>query len=425
MSTREAAPADDAAYGVVRAGAPRVALVHDWLVTFGGAESLLAELVRCVPAAPVHVLVDFFDAAQHRRLGAAQVHTSFVQRVPGARTRYWYYTPLMAAAVERFDLGAFDLVLSSSHAFAKGVLVGPDQLHVSYVHSPIRFAWDLQAYYLERFGWTSRAKQLAALAAFHYLRLWDARTPNGVDLMLCNSEFVRRRIQKTYRRRAHVVYPPIDVDRFAYADTKQDYYLTGSFMNPFKRLDLVVQAFSQMPARQLRVFGEGPDLARCRSLAGPNVQFLGRLDDDALVTQLQGARAFVFAAPEDFGMLMAEAQACGTPVIAYGYGGAREIVRELDQPAPTGTLFPAQTLASLRAAVERFERAEVLPEACRRNALRFSSARFRRQVRRILALSWQLWSSARWPADEAALFALLAEAASAHALPDSAVRPES
>jgi hypothetical protein len=379
----------------------KLALIHDWLVTFGGAEGLLGELVRCFPDAPVHVLVDFFSAEHHRRLGAQRITTSFVQQLPRADRDYWYYAPLMASAVERFDLRPYQLVLSSSHAFAKGVLVDPDQLHISYVHSPMRFVWDLQTYYLERFGWTRGAKKLAALAAFHYLRLWDARTAHGVDLMIANSKFVRRRILKTYRRRAHIVYPPIDTERFAYAAHKEDFYLAGSFMNPFKRVDLIVEAFRELPTRKLVVFGEGPQLEHCRAIATPNVEFVGRLSDDKLVRYLQAARAFLFAAPEDFGMLMAEAQSCGTPVIAYGKGGAAEIVRE-----QSGVLFGEQSVPALCDAVERFERDRAIhPEHCRASALRFSAPLFRRQISRIVALSWERWQSDRWPDDESSLFA--------------------
>jgi len=399
-------------YGIRHTGPVRSALVHDWLVTFGGAEGLLAELVRCLPGAPVHALVDFFTPEQHHQLGDPVIVPSFVQHLPWARDKYWYYAPLMAAAVERFDLRSYDRVLSSSHSFAKGILVDPDQLHLSYVHSPIRFVWDLQHYYLERFGWTSGAKKLAALAAFHYLRIWDVRSVHGIDLLLCNSEFVRRRILKTYRRNAQIVYPPVDLERFAYSEDKQDFYLAGSFMNPFKRIDLVIEAFNGLPHRHLRVFGEGPQLEHCRAIAGPNIEFIGRLDNEELVSQLQAARAYVFAAPEDFGMLMAEAQACGTPVIAYAKGGASEIVRDLDGTEPTGALFHDQTVASVRAAVERFEQSsKVCSESCHKHARRFSSARFRRQVAHILEVTWQYWASARWPSDESQLFGLLNEVA--------------
>ena len=382
----------------------KLALIHDWLTTFGGAEGLLAELVRCYPDAPVHVLVDFFNHQNRERLGASRIVTSFVQRLPRAERNYWYYAPLMASAVEQFDLREYQVVLSSSHAFAKGVLVDPDQLHISYVHSPMRFAWDLQNYYLERFGWTRGPKKLAALAAFHYLRLWDSRTSHGVDLMLANSKFVRRRIHKTYGRRAHVVYPPIDCERFTFEPHKQDFYLTGSFMNPFKRVDLVVQAFRRLPKRKLIVFGDGPQLAYLRSIASPNVEFVGWLSDPELVRYLQAARAFVFAAPEDFGMLMAEAQACGTPLIAYGKGGAVEIVRE-----GSGVLFEEQSVLSLCAAVERFEQTPIEPEHCRASALRFDAPRFRAQMEQIVAVSWERWRSERWPDDEWTLFSEFTE----------------
>jgi glycosyltransferase involved in cell wall biosynthesis len=269
----------------------------------------------------------------------------------------------------------------------------------------------LQNYYLERFGWNSGPKLCAALAVFHYLRLWDTRTSNGVDLMLCNSDYVRRRILKTYRRPAFVVYPPIDTERFGLQEKKQDFYLTGSFMNPFKRIDLVVQAFAKLPNRRLVVFGEGPDMPRIRSLAGPNVVFVGRLSNERLVEYLQSARAFVFGAPEDFGMIMAEAQSCGTPVLAYAEGGASEIVRDLDTKYPTGALYAEQTPESLLECVQRFERATTIaPESCRANVMRFSTPQFHSRLGHILDVSWFHWTRSEWPVHEEQLYPLFADA---------------
>lgn len=389
---------------------PRTVLVHDWLVNWGGAESVLVELVKCFPRAPIYVLIDFFDDMQRRQLNASHIVTSFMQNIPGARRNFWYYSALMPAAVERLDLRGYDLVLSDSHSFAKGVLVHPEQLHISYVHSTPRFAWDLQDYYLERFGWNSGPKSCAALAVFHCLRLWDTRTSNGVDLMLCNSDYVRRRIIKTYRWPAFVVYPPIDTERFVLQEKKQDFYLTGSFMNPFKRIDLVVQAFAKMPNSRLVVFGEGPDMPSIRALAGPNVGFVGRLSNERLVEYLRSARAFVFGAPEDFGMIMAEAQSCGTPVLAYAEGGASEIVRDLGTEHPTGVLYGEQTPESLIECIQRFERATTIAaESCRANAMRFSTPRFHSRLGHILDVSWSHWSRNQWPVHEEQLFPLLAD----------------
>ena len=356
----------------------RVAIVHDWLTVYGGAERVLKYILDLFPKAELFSMVDFLSTADRAFLDGRKVHTSFVQRLPGARKLYRQYLPLMPLAVEQFDLSKFDLVISSSYAVAKGVITGPDQLHISYVHSPIRFAWDLQHQYLEQAGMRRGLKGAIARALLHRLRLWDSRTANGVDHFIANSAFIGRRIWKVYRRPAQVIYPPVDVRGFRLAQDKGESYVTVSRLVPYKRVDLLVAAFARMPNRRLVVVGTGPDYEKLHRSAPPNVKFVGYLPSSNVRAVIERARAFVFAAEEDFGIVLVEAQASGTPVIAFGKGGAAEIVRDLDDAVPTGVLFGEQTPDSLIAAVERFEldSYRITPSACRRNAERFGHTRF-------------------------------------------------
>ncbi|MDN7665691.1 glycosyltransferase family 4 protein [Burkholderia vietnamiensis] len=363
----------------------KIAIVHDWLVSPGGAERVLAHMIDCFPQADLYSLVDFLDDRECLR-GRA-VCTSFIQKLPFARTRYRSYLPLFPLAIEQFDLSDYDVVLSSSYAVAKGVLSGPDQFHASYVHSPVRYAWDLQHQYLNEAGLAHGAKSALARALLHYIRNWDARSANGVDRVAANSRFIARRIRKTYRRDATVIYPPVDVEHLALCTDKEAFYLTASRLVPYKRIDLIVEAFSRTPERRLVVIGDGPEMAKIRALAGPNVTLLGYQPFDVLHDHLQRARAFVFAAEEDFGISPVEAQACGTPVIAYGKGGVRESVRAWPGAGATGLFFRTQSVDALLDALARFEalpRGSISPHACRANAELFGAARFRRELTRFV-----------------------------------------
>jgi len=372
----------------------KTAIIHDWLVTYAGAERVLEEMLQCFPEADLFSLIDFVPAAQRAFLRGKTPTTSFMQKLPRVQSRYRNYLPLMPLAVEQFDLSRYDLIISSSHAVAKGVLTGPDQLHVCMCYSPIRYAWDLQHQYLHESGLTRGLKSWIARLILHYIRLWDCRTANGVDQFIAISGFIARRIAKTYRRDAVIVYPPVDVERFALREKKDYFYVTASRLVPYKKIDLIVEAFSAMPGRSLVVIGDGPDLAKIRAKAGANVRVLGFQDDETLRDHLQRARAFVFAAEEDFGIAPLEAQACGTPVIAYGKGGAAETIvgasgNEHSPSSPTGVFFMEQTVRSICAAVERFEATEsdFLPQACRANALRFAPDRFRDEFKATVARS--------------------------------------
>lgn len=369
-----------------RIALPKTALVHDWLPVYAGAERVLEQMIQVRPSSDLFSLIEFLSEEERGFLQGKDVTTSFLQHLPLARQAYRYYLPLAPLALEQFDLSDYPLVLSSSYAVAKGALTSAHQLHVSYVHSPVRYAWDLYHQYLRTDGLGRGLKGLAARVVLHYLRLFDAASARRVDLYVANSQHVARRIWKTYRRRAEVIYPPVDLSGFTLEEQKQDYYVTVSRLVSYKRVDLVVDAFSNMPGRKLVVIGDGPDAERLAARAGSNVELLGYQPAEVLRRYLRHARAFVYAAEEDFGIAPVEAQACGTPVIAYGRGGVCETVKD----EQTGLLFQKQSAAHLQEAVQAFERQEERfdPERIRRHAEQFGVERFRRELRDLLSRAW-------------------------------------
>lgn len=352
--------------------------MHDWLTVYGGAEGVLSGILDCYPDADLFSIVDFLPDANRDFLKGKLVSTSFIQSLPFANRRYRSYLPLMPLAVEQFDLSSYDLIITSSHAVAKGVITGPGQLHICYCHSPMRYAWDMQHQYLRESNLLGGLKGWLAKYFLHKMRIWDLRTSFGVDFFIANSNFVARRIWKVYRRSSRVIYPPVNIEKFNIYPDKEDFYLTASRMVPYKRIDLIVEAFALMPDRQLIVIGDGPDLEKIKSRAGKNVLMMGYQQNDVLVQYMQKAKAFIFAAEEDFGIVPLEAQACGTPVIAYGKGGALETVIDSSLKR-TGVFFAHQTVSSIHEAIERFEKlsVKVNPEDCRENALRFSNENFK------------------------------------------------
>lgn len=362
----------------------RIAIVCDWLVTVGGAENFLGELLQCFPEADLFSVVDFLDHQQRDFLQQKTVTTTFIQHLPFAKKKYRSYLPLMPLAIEQLDLSAYSLIISSSHAVAKGVITGPDQMHISYIHSPMRYAWDLQHQYLKETGLNKKWYGWLARYFLHRLRMWDFRSAQSVDYFIANSNYIARRISKTYRRKATVIYSPIALDHFipCSPSEKKDFYLTASRLVPYKRIDLIVEAFSQLPNKELIVIGEGPEMSKIKNKAGKNVKILGYQSNEILRDYLKKAKAFIFAAEEDFGLLPLEAQASGTPVIAYGKGGALETVKGLDDTKPTGLFFQEQNIASLCKGIELFERNQstFTQENCLLNASRFSPAQFRTQM---------------------------------------------
>ncbi len=345
---------------------------------------MLEQMLLAYPEADLFAVCDFLPAGHRAMLGGRKPHTTFIQRLPWSSKKHSLYLPLMPLAIEQLDLSSYELVLSSSHCVAKGVLTGPNQTHVSYVHASVRYAWQLQQQYLQEMGLTSGLGSLLIRSVLHYIRMWDLRSAVGVDRFIANSRYVAAQVTKLYRQPCKLLHPPVDLERFPLVTEKQDFYVTASRLVPYKRIDLVVKAFARMPHRRLVVIGEGPEGARVRAAAAghENIEIVGYKSDAELRDIVSQARAFVFAAIEDFGIAPVEAQACGTPVIALGQGGALDTVRPLGSSRPTGVYFSQQTEESLIAAVEEFEAEShrITPFNCRENAQRFSSEMFRRDL---------------------------------------------
>ncbi|WP_447955920.1 glycosyltransferase [Vreelandella sp. EE7] len=360
----------------------RVAIVHDWLTTWAGAEKALAELVGCFPQAEIFTTVNFLQTQDIPALRNNVIHTSFIQRLPLARKRYRHYLPLMPLAVEQFDLKGFDLILSSSHAVAKGVIPDPNAVHICYCYSPMRYAWDMQHQYLREIGKERGVMSWLMRWQLHRLRQWDYISAQRVDHFVAISSYIQRRIATCYRRDADVIYPPVDVKKFRHDQPREAFYLTASRMVPYKRIDLVIEAFNRMPDKQLVVIGDGPDYAKLSALAGPNVTLLGFQPDEVLINHLERTQAFLFMAEEDFGILPVEAQAAGAPVIGYGVGGLTETTLN----GVSGLWVSKQSSDALIEQVRHFEAKRLAepgtfsPAACRQSAERFSTANFIRSI---------------------------------------------
>ena len=360
----------------------RVAVVHDWLYVIGGAERVLREILNCYPDADVFTLFDFLTPDNRKELGFDRAQTSFLQTMPFMRKHHRSYLPLMPLAVEQFDLSAYDLVISSNYAVAKGVLTGPDQVHVAYVHSPMRYAWDLQHSYLRESGYARGLKSALARMTLHYMRLWDTRTASGPDAIIANSEFIARRIRKVYGRTAQVIYPPVTLAKQSADAPRRRHFLAASRLVPYKNIEVVIEAFRHLPDLELIVAGDGPQAKHLRALAGPNVSFAGFVSDSHMRELMTTARALIFAAEEDFGIIPVEAQAEGTPVLALARGGARETV-VATPPQRTGMYFPHPEPRAIADCVRAFVAQEhtFSRSICRANASRFSAQRFRSEFK--------------------------------------------
>lgn len=369
----------------------KVALVHEWLTTFAGSEKVTEQILKLYPQADLFAVVDFLDDNDRQYLQGKQATTTFIQRLPGAKKHYQKYLPLMPVAIEQLDVTKYDLVISSSHAVAKGVITGPDQLHICYCHSPIRYGWDLHHQYLTESGLTRGPKSWFARWMLHKFRMWDVRTANGVDVFVSNSDYIGRRIRKAYGRDSITIYPGVDVEHFQLETEKDDYYFVASRLVPYKKIHEIVKAFAQMPDKTLIVAGKGPDFERIRAIATPNVTLKGFVSDDEMNTLMQKAKAFVYAAEEDFGIVPIEAMACGTPVIGFSRGGLGETVI----PGKTGVHFTEQTAESIKNAVTAFESETFDAQAIRAFAEGFSNDRFRREFKTLvdkqLGLGHQDW----------------------------------
>lgn len=361
----------------------KIAVVHDWLVVNGGAEKVLQSIMEVFPDADIFTIVDFLEDKDRAWLKDKSVTTSFVQGFPFAKKKYRSYFPLFPIAIEQLDVTNYDLIISSSYSVAKGVITGPEQLHICYCHSPARYAWDLQFQYLKEASLAKGFKSVIARYILHKFRIWDYRTANGVDVFIANSAFIQKRIKKCYGRDSEIIFPPTNLDKFTLSENKQNYFLAASRLVPYKRIDLIVEAFVKMPQHKLKVIGDGPEMSKIVRLASgtSNIEILGFQDDETLQYHMQQAKAFVFAAEEDFGIIPVEAQASGTPVIAYGKGGCLETVVN----GKTGIHFSEQTVEKLIEAVSDFEPKKLLsPKEIREHAYGFSVKSFKTKLLKLI-----------------------------------------
>ena len=367
----------------------KVAIVHEWFTSMRGGEKVVATLLKLFPQADVYALLHkkgSVDAIIESR----GVRTTFIDRLPFKNTRYPYYLPLFPTAIETFNLKDYDLVISSSHCVAKGVRVGPNTLHISYIHTPMRYVWDMYENYFhpQRLNWVTR--RLIPLFA-NYLRMWDVTSAQRVDHFVANSRHVARRVRKFYRRSATVIHPPVETEQFPLSTEKKDYYLVVTALVPYKRVDLAIAA-ANLKGFPLVVIGDGPEKKRLQAMAGATVRFLPPLPQAEMVDYLQHARALLFPGEEDFGITPIEAQSCGTPVIAYGRGGALETVvghTPGNDATASGVFFYRQTVEDLVAAIEQAERIRWNYAFIHEHAQRFHTRFFLEAMEQFILEKWQ------------------------------------
>lgn len=339
----------------------KIAIVHEWLTVIAGSESCFKEFAHIYPEADIFVLVSDEKSLVKLNIDPSRVTNSFIQKLPRSKTKWKNYLPLFPFAIEQFDLSEYDVIISSSHAVAKGVITNANQTHICYIYSPIRYAWDLYHQYLDESNLKKGLKGFIAKSILHYIRKWDRTTANNVDEFIPISKYIEKRVWRTYRRTSYkVIYPPVAVEDFTLKIEKEDFYLAASRLVPYKKIDLIVEAFALTPERKLIVIGDGPDLDKINEKAKGNISILGYQSFDVLKDHMQRAKAFIFAAEEDFGIIPIEAQACGTPVIAYGKGGSLETVKgkfidQIIDEEDTGVYFDKQTVPALIEAISNFE----------------------------------------------------------------------
>jgi glycosyltransferase involved in cell wall biosynthesis len=351
----------------------RVALIHDWFPVRRGGEKVFEVFAEIFPRADIFSLFHI-KGSQVEALESRGIRTSFIQSLPFLKTRFRHYLPLFPMAAESFNLQEYDLVISSSHCAAKGVIPRPDALHISYVHSPVRYAWNQYHSYFPpgKMGVFSR---FVIPPIIHYLRMWDVTASARVDAFAANSRAVAARIDKYYRRNAQVIHPPVDTEYFIPGEKRGDYFLIVSALVPYKKVELAIHAFNRS-GLPLKIVGMGPEYKTLRRMAGANVEFLGFLEDKDLLLVYQGAKALIMPGEEDFGINVLECQSCGVPVIALGRGGVRDTV----VPGETGVFFNHPTVPSLLGALDKFQDIEFNRETVRANALGFSREAFKERI---------------------------------------------
>ena len=360
----------------------RVALIHDHLTQYGGAERVLEALQAMWPDAPTYTL-RYDPQAMGRSFGHKTIRTSFLEKLPFARRAFRWFLPLMPMATESYDLSDFDVVISNSSAFSKGIITSPDAIHICYCHTPTRYLWSDSGSYVDELRAPRLVKMLLPFV-LHKLRGWDQLAAQRVGTFVANSETVKRRIAKYYQRDSQVIYPPVDTERFAISQEPKTYYLAGGRLVAYKRFDIVVDAFTKI-GKPLKIFGSGPELADLKRRAGPNIEFVGRVSDDERARLFANAIAFINPQEEDFGITPVESMAAGRPVIAYRRGGALETVVD----GETGVLFDEQSWEELADVVLRFKPEQFQPEKIRAHAERFATKNFRQSIHALVQRLWR------------------------------------
>lgn len=362
---------------MVRFYSPRVAIVCDWLTSFGGAERVILALSEIFPQAPIYTTIYNPELTQFRN---KKVVTTFLQKMPFSKTKYPYYLPLMPKAIESFDFSKYDLVISSCHSVAKGIITKPDTLHFCYIHTPMRYVWQKDI--------DERAKGILKGIILKRIQKWDYLAAQRPNFIIANSKNIQERIKKFYQRESEVIYPPVDTQKFKpNFKTPGEYFLVVSRLIPYKKIDLAVEAFNLLKL-PLKIVGIGPELQKLKKKAGKNIEFLGKVSDNKLIKVYQNAKAFIFPAEEDFGIVPLEAQSCGKPVIAFEGGGTLETVVN----GVTGIIFKKQSVDSLISAIKIFQSKNFSPEIIRKHALYFDEKIFKDNIKEYLKERIKEWN---------------------------------
>lgn len=358
---------------------PKYVIVHEWFDGYAGSERCVESFNNLYPEADVFALANYLSEEELNQVLKGKIpRTSFIQNVPFSKKIFRSLLPLFPYAIEQFDLSPYDIIISSTHAVAKGVLNNSNQLHIAYCHTPMRYAWDLYFQYMKEAKLEKGIKAFFVKYFLHKIRIWDVISSNRVDYFIANSKYVAQRIKKVYRRDADVIYPPVDVNKFPLCEKKGNYYLTASRLVSYKKVDIIVKAFSKMKDKKLIVIGDGPEMNSLKSISSPNIEFMGYQSGSVLADMMQKAKAFVFAANEDFGITVVEALSCGTPVIALGYGGTAETVIH----GVNGIHFSEQNEISIQKAILEFEKTsdKFDPKIISQTAQQFSRSRFEKEI---------------------------------------------
>ncbi len=352
----------------------KIALVHDYLVQYGGAERVLECFSELFPYAPIYTLV-YDKKAMHGVFEEKNIQTSYLQKIPFASKQHRLFPPLMPSAIEQFDFSKYDIVLSDSASFAKGIITGPETLHICYMHTPMRYAWDDCQKYTADFGFPSFVKRLVPFV-MNYIRLWDKLSSDRVDKFIANSNFVSKRIKKYYGKDSEVINPPVSVNNFSISDNQKDYFLMVGRLIAYKRHDIAIQAFNKL-GLPLKIIGRGPEMKRLQKMAGPNIEFLGRVPDAELPKYYSECQAFVFPQEEDFGIVAIEAFASGRPIVAFRGG---DIIEHMEE-GKMGVFFEKQTPEKIIEAVQKFKMMVFEKNYIRTKSLPFDKEIFKGKIK--------------------------------------------